>query len=242
MRLFLFHFTAFVWAVAAAPSGTCSDPLLTVDLGYEIHRAISFNVRLLGHDPIRKHWPNGTFARMLCDGERENQGGAFGFLSGPNVRNNSTANVGLLDQHMALEWGGFDKSVKIMTAYNHNETELFTSEDNVNNTVFVNNLRTTFPGAQEAVIEYIPNDLYPPIFNGSQSYNDFVPTSVALILQRYLASFALTGNPNMQAVLEMPVYDPQGLLLEFNSTYGLDIIPDPSINRRCEWWQKALYF
>ncbi|KAH7137437.1 Alpha/Beta hydrolase protein [Dactylonectria estremocensis] len=522
MRLFLFHFTAFAWAVAVAPSGICSDPLPTVDLGYEIHQAISFNEtgqyynfsniryarpptgelrftppqppetnrtaiqkgqvgascpqalaewyvcqdalrrgtvqspaqcgkhllpppdpldredclfldvitpRANFDDPTRKApvmvWVYGggyAFGRKGLDGdpsgliERSKEvdtegrgvifvtfnyrGGAFGFLSGPNVRNNGTANVGLLDQRMALEWvqdnihlfggdkdrvtvfgqsagagsimhqitayggmrgpvpfqqaiiqspgipllpgskqqddlaqeflgrlnvstiqearqlpyealynanaemvadsrmgtftwapgpdgsfvpalpgtllaqGGFDKSVKIMTAYNHNETQSFTSEDNVNNTVFVRNLRTTFPGAQEAVIEYISNDLYPPIFNGSQPYSDFftraklslaeagfvcntyylqkafreldMPTYgykfIALMLQRYLVSFSLTGNPNIQAVLEMPVYGPQGLLLEFNATYGLDIIPDPSINRRCEWWQKAMYY
>lgn len=201
---------------------------------------------------------------------------------------------------LLLAQGGFDKSVKIMTAWNHNETLSFTSENNINNTAFVNNLRTTFPGAEESVVEYVSKDLYPPIFDGSQPYVDFftraklslaeagficntyylqkafreldspsygykfsnppaihgydvfytffngpnpiVPTAIALMLQRYLVSFALTGNPNTGAVLKMPVYGPHGLLLEFNSTYGLDIIPDPNINRRCEWWQKALYF
>ncbi|OQU98998.1 Fungal Zn2-Cys6 binuclear cluster domain-containing protein isoform 1 [Cladophialophora immunda] len=32
------------------------------------------------------------------------RGGAFGFLSGPNVQSNGTANAGLLDQRMALQW------------------------------------------------------------------------------------------------------------------------------------------
>ncbi|OAG41508.1 hypothetical protein AYO21_04210 [Fonsecaea monophora] len=32
------------------------------------------------------------------------RGGAFGFLSGPNIQSNGTANAGLLDQRMALEW------------------------------------------------------------------------------------------------------------------------------------------
>ncbi|KAH7243046.1 Alpha/Beta hydrolase protein [Fusarium solani] len=355
------------------------------------------------------------------------RGGAFGFLSGPNVRANGTANVGLLDQRLALEWvqdnihlfggdkdrvtvfgqsagggsimhqitaygglrgrvpfqqaiiqspgipllpgnkqqddllqdflgrlnvstiqearqlpyealykanadmvaispqgtftwapgpdgsfvsalpgtllaqGSFDKCVKIMTAFNHNETEYFTSQDNVNNTVFVDNLKATFPAAQKSVVDYISKKLYPPVFDGSQPYKDFftraklslaeagfvcnthylqkafsrlgptygykfnippsfhgldvfftffngpsevVPASagpLALMLQRYLVSFALTGKPNAQAELDMPVYGPKGQLLEFTES-GLDIIPDPSNNDRCDWWQKALYF
>jgi len=32
------------------------------------------------------------------------KGGAFGFLSGPNLQTNGTANAGLLDQRLALEW------------------------------------------------------------------------------------------------------------------------------------------
>lgn len=200
-----------------------------------------------------------------------------------------------------LAQGGFDKSVRIMTAWNHNETQYFTSQDNVNDTVFVENLRTTFPAAQDSVIDYISEVLYPPVFDVSQPYTSFferaklslaeagfvcntyylqqafrkltaptygykfsMPPSfhgydvfftffngpnemvsdlapVALMLQRYLVSFALTGNPNAQATLDMPVYG-KGLLLDFNATNGLDIIHDPSINERCEWWQKALYF
>lgn len=47
-----------------------------------------------------------------------------------------------------LAQGSFDKSIKIMTAFNHNVTEFFTSRDNVNSAVFVDNIKATFPGAQ----------------------------------------------------------------------------------------------
>lgn len=54
-----------------------------------------------------------------------------------------------------------------MAAWNHNETLSFTSENNIINTANVKNLGTTFPGAQEAVVEYVSKDLYPSTFDGS---------------------------------------------------------------------------
>ncbi|EEU37881.1 uncharacterized protein NECHADRAFT_88162 [Fusarium vanettenii 77-13-4] len=262
MRSFI-SFLVLISSVAAVPSKSCSTPtsLPTVDLGYEIHQAISFNVET-GH---YNNFSNTRYARLPT--------GELRFAAPqPPVKDRKTVQKGDIAEHLASCLALiFDRSVKITTAFNHNETEYFTSQDNVNNTVFVDNLKTIFPDAQSPVIDYISKELYPPSFDGSQPYKDFftrakmsladagftrsipylyngpsevVPDSaspLALMLQRYLVPFALTGEPNTQAELDMPVYGSKGELLEFTNS-GVDIISDPNNNKRCEWWQRALYF
>lgn len=41
---------------------------------------------------------------VLDNSDGSLQGGGFGFLSAPNIQNNGSANLGLLDQRFALEW------------------------------------------------------------------------------------------------------------------------------------------
>ena len=65
--------------------------------------------------------------------------------------------------------------------------------------------------------------------------------TIALAMQKYLMSFALTGDPNAQAIVKMPIYGQQDLILDLNVT-GIVPIKDPNANSRCDWWQKALYY
>jgi len=54
-------------------------------------------------------------------------------------------------------------------------------------------------------------------------------------------SFVLTGDPNAQATVKMPIYGQQDLILDLNVT-GIVPIEDTNANTRCDWWQKALYY
>ncbi|KAF4948038.1 hypothetical protein FGADI_9929 [Fusarium gaditjirri] len=197
-----------------------------------------------------------------------------------------------------LAQGSYDKSVKVMTGFNGHETLFFTGQNNTNNSVFVNSLEMTFPGAQKSIIDYIVDDLYPPVFDGSYPYDSFftraklalaeaaftcntaylqkavrerfstygyrfsvppavhgqdvpytffngldppVPTDIALALQSYLVSFAISGQPNLHSHIDIPVYGDKEKILDFNVT-GIRTIKDPNTNERCDWWQKALYY
>lgn len=199
-----------------------------------------------------------------------------------------------------LSQGAYDKSVQIMTGFNAHETLAFTSQDNVNNSVYIQSLKTTFPTAPQSAIDYISKSLYPPTFNGSLPYNDFftraqlslaeaaftcntwylqtamrqhsstygyrfsippayhgqdVPYTffngpneqfvsngtIAEAMQSYILSFAITGDPNRNAVVKMPIYGKQNKILDFNVT-GIQELADPNENNRCGWWQKALYY
>lgn len=198
-----------------------------------------------------------------------------------------------------LAQGSFDKSVKIMTGFNADETLYFTDPSNTNDSVFISGLENTFPDIQPSILDFIDNTLYPPIFNGSEPYESFfdraklsladaaftcntyflqkafrslsntygyrfsvppayhgedvpytyfngpsssvVNDTIALVMQKYLMSFALTGDPNAQAIVKMPIYGLQDLILDLNVT-GIVPIEDPNANSRCDWWQKALYY
>lgn len=195
--------------------------------------------------------------------------------------------------------GGYDKSVKIMTGFNAHETLAFTSQNNVNNSVFIESLETTFPTAPKSVIDYITETLYPPVFNGSYPYDGFftraelalaeaaftcntyylqkaarshfatygyrfsippayhgqdVPytffngpsqsvanETIALAMQKYILSFVMTGEPNRDALVKMPIYGNGNIILDFNVT-GISPIRDPNANLRCDWWQKGIYY
>lgn len=76
-------------------------------------------------------------------------------------------------------------------------------------------------------------------FNGPNS--NVVNDTIALAMQKYLMSFVLTGDPNAQATVKMPIYSQQNLILDLNLT-GIVQIQDPNANFRCDWWQKALYY
>ncbi|KAL6890056.1 Alpha/Beta hydrolase protein [Trichoderma evansii] len=103
-----------------------------------------------------------------------------------------------------LSQGLYDKSVKIMTGFNSHETLYFTSPNNTDNAFFVNNLKTTFLGIQESVLDYVSEVLYPPTFN-TTLYSDFLSRA-----ELALAESAFTCN----------TYYLQKAFRQFSSTYG----------------------
>ncbi|KAF4547710.1 Carboxylesterase-like protein 3 [Elsinoe fawcettii] len=202
-----------------------------------------------------------------------------------------------------LARGLFDKDVSILVGQNTNEGLLFTSpfiqsEQNLRDSL-VSAIPTIAAFPDE--IDFILNDLYPPVFDGTQaqSYRDQIarsaaitaelaficntfyldkaygnqtysylfavppalhgqdvpysyytgngtPTTsviappVALALQEYITSFAQDGNPNEPGVPFFELYGPDARVQVLNVT-GFSGTRDPAANRRCNYWQKALY-
>ncbi|RDW80884.1 hypothetical protein BP5796_05582 [Coleophoma crateriformis] len=66
--------------------------------------------------------------------------------------------------------GQYDKSLSLMVGHNSDEPTFFTSPFINNETAFNNFISTSVPEASAAVIAYIENVLYPPVFDGSQPY------------------------------------------------------------------------
>lgn len=65
--------------------------------------------------------------------------------------------------------------------------------------------------------------------------------SVARVLQGYIANYAKTGNPNGPGLPYFPI---QGMNASMNGLASTGVKPqtDDTANRRCVWWQKALYY
>ncbi|KAF2155455.1 alpha/beta-hydrolase [Myriangium duriaei CBS 260.36] len=64
---------------------------------------------------------------------------------------------------------------------------------------------------------------------------------VALELQDYITSFAITGSPNKKGVPFFQMYgkDAQVQVLETNDTR---VVMDPAANRRCNYWNSGLWY
>jgi carboxylesterase type B len=73
-----------------------------------------------------------------------------------------------------LAHGQFDRNLKIMVGHNSDEGLDFTSPFIQNETAFTDYVRSSAPDASEQALEYVTKTLYPPIFNGSYGYTDFV--------------------------------------------------------------------
>ena len=73
----------------------------------------------------------------------------------------------------------------------------------------------------------------PTISNGTES--------LAISLQTYLTTFAMTRSPNRAGAAPMPLFGSSENILDVNVA-GLKPIKDPQANVRCEWLQKALFF
>jgi carboxylesterase type B len=59
--------------------------------------------------------------------------------------------------------GGFDKSVEVMTSHNINETLLFLDQNATSDAAFRADLVSGLPVIQPSIVDYIAEDLYPPV-------------------------------------------------------------------------------
>ncbi|KAL0264937.1 hypothetical protein SLS55_000891 [Diplodia seriata] len=84
------------------------------------------------------------------------------------------------DPKYLLNHGQFDKSIRVFTGHTSNEGILFTPPL-TNDSQFGTFIQSALPDAQPAVISYITDTLYPPVYNGSYGYTDLLQR-VALAL------------------------------------------------------------
>ncbi|RDW57034.1 hypothetical protein BP6252_13906 [Coleophoma cylindrospora] len=66
--------------------------------------------------------------------------------------------------------GKFDQSIKVMVGHNEDEGRIFTSPTITTDVALASFLRSQLPAAQPAVLAYIQDVLYPPLYNGSLPY------------------------------------------------------------------------
>ncbi|KAF2101226.1 alpha/beta-hydrolase [Rhizodiscina lignyota] len=66
--------------------------------------------------------------------------------------------------------GRFDHSIRAISAHNSNEGFGFTDPAATNSSALATYMRIYFPHASDAVIDFISNKLYPPIYDGSQPW------------------------------------------------------------------------
>ncbi|PVH68570.1 alpha/beta-hydrolase, partial [Cadophora sp. DSE1049] len=96
------------------------------------------------------------------------------------------------DSKALLKDGKFDKSISVLVAHNTNEGLGFAPP--VHDDAGFRSLEVrTFPNANASVIDYIVNDLYPPIFNGTLPYHEQVGRSAFVTTESYFTctSYAL---------------------------------------------------
>jgi len=80
------------------------------------------------------------------------------------------------------------------------------------------------------------NDIAYTYYNGAP----ILAPQIALALQEYITSFAMTGSPNEAGVPYFNLYGQNATIQDLNIT-GISEIIDPTANARCNFWQKALY-
>jgi carboxylesterase type B len=66
--------------------------------------------------------------------------------------------------------GSYDKNLNIMVGHNSDEGLLFANPAIQNNTEYTTFLTTFFPDISPAVVSYIENVLYPPVYTGQYGY------------------------------------------------------------------------
>ncbi|OJD32155.1 carboxylesterase family protein [Diplodia corticola] len=108
------------------------------------------------------------------------------FTVGPSV----DGSIVPQDPKYLLNHGQFDKSVRIFSGHTTNEGILFTPPL-TNETEFTAFLSAALPNAKPAVISYITETLYPPVYDGSYGYTDLI-SRLAFALQES----SITCNAN----------------------------------------------
>jgi len=99
-----------------------------------------------------------------------------------------------------LVQGLFDKNVRVLVGHNADEGLYFVDPRVANETAFQNYVRKYMPLIQDSVLNYITDELYPPIYNGSQPYIGFLArislfTSEALLsCNAHYLTRALSNN------------------------------------------------
>ncbi len=79
-------------------------------------------------------------------------------------------------------------------------------------------------------------------FNGPNPLVSSAPVAVAL--QNYITSFAMSGSPNEEGVPVFNLYGPENEVQSLNgnaTAAQIQEVQDPSANGRCAWWQQGLY-
>jgi carboxylesterase type B len=90
------------------------------------------------------------------------------------------------------------------------------------------------------------DDLAYTFFNSQEpaSANPVSP-GLAKKMQQYFANFITHGDPNGSGLPEFPMQSQGGTQMGFNVSENfephLTLQRDPTINSRCDWWQKSLY-
>jgi hypothetical protein len=90
-----------------------------------------------------------------------------------------------------LAQGNYDTSVQIMTGFNAHEILYFRDPASTNNSAFESGTSIAFPDIQPQIVNYIAQDLYQPIFNGSYPYTSFFERA-----ELALQESAFTCDPN----------------------------------------------
>lgn len=83
------------------------------------------------------------------------------------------------------------------------------------------------------------DDIAYTFYNGPSS---LVPASkTAMKMQQYIINFALSGSPNGPGLPKIGKFGEKGRTLIFNATDVYETL-DKSMQERCSWWEKGLYY
>ncbi|RGP80577.1 carboxylesterase family [Fusarium longipes] len=111
-----------------------------------------------------------------------------------------------------FEKGQFDQSVKVMTAHTSFEGALFFDVKNMDDKYFISWMQHSVPGLSASEHEYLSNELYPPIFDGSVGYTDQASRQMAFWGEAVI-------DCNMVGISK--VVKGEGYAYRFNVTPGL---------------------
>jgi carboxylesterase type B len=95
----------------------------------------------------------------------------------------------------------------MMVGHNSHEGVLFDPRVS-NEAAFEQNIRSMFPGIQDSVVSFILNDLYPPVYDGSQPYTTFLDRFIFYISEAF---FLCGSNAMVNAAIQhaTPAYSYQ---------------------------------